>query len=90
MQDAASSVVDRSALIPPVSEVHHAITQARTVGERVLQTHTLSAIYRSNTGPSVGSVLAWDGSDRVTPASFVQSRHQHRRAKDAPMVRPRT
>ncbi|WP_229177679.1 nodulation protein NolB [Bradyrhizobium ivorense] len=56
-QDTVSSIADRAAVAPPVSEVQRANTLASSPGDRVLQ--TLSTMYRSHAiPPAVASAPA--------------------------------
>ncbi|WP_246787970.1 nodulation protein NolB [Bradyrhizobium sp. CCBAU 53421] len=54
-QSATSSVADRAAVIPPVSEVQRANTLANPPGDRILE--ALSSMYHSHVGaPAAGNV----------------------------------
>ncbi|WP_249168087.1 nodulation protein NolB [Bradyrhizobium elkanii] len=54
-QSVTSSVADRAAVVPPVSEVQRANTLANPPGDRILQ--ALSTMYNSHVGaPAVGGV----------------------------------
>ncbi|WP_349643801.1 nodulation protein NolB [Bradyrhizobium sp. LMTR 3] len=74
--DAVSSVTDRAASVPAVSEVQRATVQASSPGERVLQ--ALSSMYRGNPVPSVtsGGVAAISKAVQPGPAAQPLSRSQ--------------
>ncbi|WFU14792.1 nodulation protein NolB [Bradyrhizobium sp. CB3481] len=74
--DAASSVADRAASVPAVSEVQRATVQAIPPGERVLQ--ALSSMHRSNPVPSAtgGGVAAISKTAQPRPAAQPLSRSQ--------------